>query len=212
MKKNQNSGRDMANVRKSNVSDPTIQGIKGHVDCYGCSGFNPVAAYNELIECPLDDLCAGAALCMLNGEFQNAKFTLGVAAREGSIPAMFGLARFLIYGLVPNVDFDLDILPLVYKAANHYHIPSMWMMARWLYDGVLLPKNEELAEFWFYMVSQLDPNAEHVHPVIDYNDATNDDISILVADVIDALEYNPDEVFEPDSEEDVLKKFFKETE
>ena len=32
MKKNQNSGRDMANVRKSNVSDPTIQGIKGHVE------------------------------------------------------------------------------------------------------------------------------------------------------------------------------------
>lgn len=47
MKKNQNFGHNKANVRKSNVTAPTFQGVKVQADCYGCQGFNPVAAYNE---------------------------------------------------------------------------------------------------------------------------------------------------------------------
>ncbi len=87
MKKNQDFGRNMAYAKKSNMSNLTIQRAKGQVDCYGCPGFNPVAAYNELSECQLEDLCAGAGLCMLNGEFQNAKFTLGSCGKGRFYPS-----------------------------------------------------------------------------------------------------------------------------
>lgn len=170
-------------------------------------GFDPVKAYNELREVTLEDNCAGAAICLLNGEYQNARFILDFAAREGSVQAMYGLARMLIYALVPDVDFDLDIYPLIHKAANHCHLPSMWMLADWLGNGIIVHRYTEHVEFLRFLLSKLDPNGKHCHPLVPCF-MTKHNRSILVRDVVDALDYNPDDIVEPESVEEVRKMFF----
>lgn len=195
---------------KNNVTDPAVLGHNGQATgnaCLSDKGHHD-SVCNESKQTPLEIICDFAEIALTNGEFQFAKSTLDLGVREGHVQAMWALALMLIYGFVPGVDFDLDIYPLVYKAATLLHIPSMWMLTQWHDDGIIVRKDALYADFLRLLLSKLDPNEEHYHPLIAPDVVAEGDNSILVHDVINALEYNPDEVYVPVSDEEFLNMIF----
>lgn len=188
---------------KNNETDPTVLGKNGQSTGNACLSENDSAKatydkYRLLIEF--------AVLDMGSGLLWAAENQLKSLSRKGCVQAMWALALMYIYGILHELDFELDIFPLVKKAASLNHIPSMWIIVNWLDDEVLGYPDINLAKDYQSLLSKLDPNGEHCCLPIAPDVVAESDKSVLTADIINSLEYHPGDVYVPESAEDIHNK------
>ena len=190
---------------EASVNNPTVQGNNGQATGNACLSENDSAKatydkYRLLIEF--------AVLDMGSGVLWAAENQLKSLSRKGCVQAMLALAMMYIYGILHESDFVLDIFPLVKKAASLNHIPSMWLIVNWLDAGVLGYPDTDLAEKYQSLLSKLDPNGEHCCLPITSDVVAESDKSVLIADIINALEYHPGDVYVPVSADFIRDMIF----
>ena len=126
-------------------------------------------------------------------DFNMAELTLKKASDTGYIPTTLAMIRFYYYGL--GKCGLTGIIRNLRKASYSYHIPSMYVLARLLQEGVVIQYYPQEANDWVHLATVLDPmrGLEYSHKFLD---ASEVDDEVLIEDVVSALEA-PLVIFDP---------------
>ena len=126
-------------------------------------------------------------------DFNMAEFALKKASDAGYIPTTLAMIRFYYYGL--GKCGLTGIIRNLRKASYSYHIPSMYVLARLLQEGVVLQYYPQEANDWVHLATVLDPmrGFEYSDKFLDASEVYDES---LIEDVVSALEA-PQVIFDP---------------
>ena len=126
-------------------------------------------------------------------DFNMAELTLKKASDTGYIPTTLAMIRFYYYGLGKCA--LTGIIRNLRKASYSYHIPSMYVLARLLQEGVVIQYYPQEANDWVHLATVLDPmrGLEYSHKFLDASEVEDE---VLIEDIIDALKA-PQVIFDP---------------
>lgn len=126
-------------------------------------------------------------------DFNMAEFALKKASDAGYIPTTLAMIRFYYYGL--GECGLTGIIRNFRKASYSYHLPSMYVLARLLQEGVVLQYYPQEANDWVHLATVLDPmrGFEYSDKSLDASEVYDES---LIEDVVSALEA-PQVIFDP---------------
>ena len=126
-------------------------------------------------------------------DFNMAELTLKKASDAGYIPTTLAMIRFYYYGL--GECGLTGIIRNLRKASYSYHLPSMYVLARLLQEGVVLQYYPQEANDWVHLATVLDPmrGFEYSDKFLDASEVYDES---LIEDVVSALEA-PQVIFDP---------------
>lgn len=126
-------------------------------------------------------------------DFNMAEFALKKASDAGYIPTTLAMIRFYYYGL--GECGLTGIIRNLRKASYSYHLPSMYVLARLLQEGVVLQYYPQEANDWVHLATVLDPmrGFEYSDKFLDASEVYDES---LIEDVVSALEA-PQVIFDP---------------
>lgn len=126
-------------------------------------------------------------------DFNMAEFALKKASDAGYIPTTLAMIRFYYYGL--GECGLTGIIRNLRKASYSYHLPSMYVLARLLQEGVVLQYYPQEANDWVHLATVLDPMRGFEYSD-KFLDASEVDDESLIEDVVSALKA-PQVIFDP---------------